>query len=473
MFVLETDERPFNVGPLVVLKPPAGFRGNFADKLFERMLKRPLGAPFHYRLNAPPIGIPALEVDPNADLSQHVHRMTLKGSGSKKAGSMEHLCATVCKLHKTRLDRSRMLWEFYIIDGLADGHVALYGKVHHGIIDGRTFVKVMSNWLSESPTDRTVRAMWEEVPRTQSAGRGRVELAEQIGRALKGTAGTAASILGLARMIGEQTLRTLGLGGGTSLPFLEVPGAFHGRPSAQRSLAFCTLSLPELKAVGKANDATVNDMLLTVIDMAMTRQLRERGQVPDKALVADMPLALEGAGGGNQITILQLSLGEPGLPPAERLAAIKKSAAALKGLLKRESAESVMLYTTLVHAIPALADRLGLKPGLKLSNLVMSNPFGLPQQRYLMGAQVEIALPVSAVAPGMMLNVTAVTQGELLQIAFLAMPDAVPQVEKLAAYTVDAFAELKHALAPKAVIKSRATAHKGSGSRRPSNAARR
>ncbi len=86
MFVLETDERPFNVGPLVVLKPPAGFRGNFADKLFERMLKRPLGAPFHYRLNAPPIGIPALEVDPNADLNQPRPSDDLERVGLKEGG---------------------------------------------------------------------------------------------------------------------------------------------------------------------------------------------------------------------------------------------------------------------------------------------------------------------------------------------------------------------------------------------------
>jgi len=444
MFVLETDERPFNVGPLVVLAPPQGFRGNFADRLLARMLKRPVGAPFCYRLSAPAFGIPTLHADTEADLSRHVHRLTLKAPGS-----MQQLCAEVCRLHVARLDRARMLWQFWVIDGLAGGKVALYGKVHHGIIDGRTFVKVVSNWFSESPAERTVRAMWEEVPRPRSAGRAGPALADQISDALRAAAGGAASTLGLGRMLGEQALKSLGLGGGTSLPFLGVPSAFHGRPSAQRTLAFCSLPLAELKAVGKANDATVNDMLLTVLDMAMTRQLDESGQAARAALVVDMPLALEGASGGNQIAILQLSLGAPGLPPAERLAAIKQSATQIKSVQKRESAESLMLYSTLVHAIPALADRLGLMPGLRLSNLVVSNPYGLPQQRYLMGARVELALPVSAVAPGMMLNVTAVTQGELLQIAFLAMPDAVPRVEQLAAYTVDALAELKRALAPR------------------------
>ena len=56
MFALETRERPFNIGPLIVLAPPAGFRGNFADKLVARMLKRPLGPPFNYRLVGGPDG---------------------------------------------------------------------------------------------------------------------------------------------------------------------------------------------------------------------------------------------------------------------------------------------------------------------------------------------------------------------------------------------------------------------------------
>ena len=93
--------------------------------------------------------------------AEHVHRITLKG----RTG-MQALFDKVCALHEVRLDRSRPLWELYVIDGLEDGRVALYGRVHHGIIDGRTFVKLLTHWVSSSPTERAVRAMWEGVPRT-------------------------------------------------------------------------------------------------------------------------------------------------------------------------------------------------------------------------------------------------------------------------------------------------------------------
>ena len=440
MFVLETDERPFNIGPLVVLDPPPGFRGNFADKLVARMLKRPLGRPFSYRLKTPLVGLPFLEVDDLADPAEHVHRLTLDAPGS-----MDELCAVVSRIHAVRLDRSRLLWDMYVIDGLEGGRVAIYGKVHHGIIDGRTFVKVISSWLAASPKEKTVRALWEGVPRTPRQSRERASLADRVGRALRRTAGTTASVARLYRMLGKQALTTAGLRSGLSLPMLGVPKAFHGKVHAERSFAFCTVPIAEIKAVGKANGATVNDVLLTVLDIAMARLLRERGELPGKPLVVDMPLALHDAHGGNQIAVLQFPLGAPGLAPLERLAAIRTEAHRVKDVLKRESAETVMLYTTLVHGLPALVERLGAKRGLAVSNALISNPFGLPEERYLMGARAELVLPVSVVAAGQMLNVTAVTLADKLQFGFLALPKAVPHVEKLAAYTVDAFEELKRA----------------------------
>jgi diacylglycerol O-acyltransferase / wax synthase len=444
MFLLETDERPFNVGPLAVLSPPKGLRGNFADKLVARMLRRPLGTPFNLRLHTPTLGVPTLEVDAGADAARHVHRMTLDAPGS-----MAQLGAAVCRIHEVRLDRSRLLWDLYVIDGLEDGKVALYGKVHHGIIDGRTFVEVVSNWFAVSPQDKTVRAMWEGVDRRPRASLARASLTTRVGGALRSMAGTAGSVLGLYRMLARQALATVGLGGDLTLPMIGVPKAFHGHAAADRSFAYCTLPIAEVKAVAKAHAATVNDVLLEVLDASMARLLLERGELPREPLIADMPLALQGASGGNQIAVLQFPLGAPGLAPLARLAAIRKQSGRVKAVLQRESADTVMLYTTVVHGIPALLERLGAKKhGLRVSNVLVSNPFGLPHECYLMGARVELALPMSVVAAGQMLNVTAVTLAGKLQIGFLAMPQVVPHVDRLAAYTVEAFAELQQASVP-------------------------
>lgn len=141
---------------------------------------------------------------------------------------------------------------------------------------------------------------------------------------------------------------------------VTVSDAFYSKPGAARTLAFCSLPLAEIKAAGEAQGATANDVPLTVLDVAMVRDST----------------------------------------PAERLASIRAQTGRLKDLMQRESPEAVMLHTTLVHAIPAIAKLLGVKRELKVSNLIVSNPFGLPEQRYLVGAEGSLALPMSMIAAG-------------------------------------------------------------------------
>lgn len=443
MFMLETRERPFNIGPLVLLRPPAGFRGHFADKLHARLLKRPPGAPFNYRLVLSLTRAPSVEPMDRPDIRGHVHRLTLQDA------SMAQLLDRVCELHEAPLDRAGLLWQFYVIDGLADGRVALYGKVHHGIIDGRTFVKAVTQWLSDDPRDRSVRAMWDGVARPARGDARRAGNVQRLVAAGTQAVGLVRSAAGVCGLLAEQGLRSAGLGKGLPLPFLNVPAAFDGRLSAKRSYAYCTLPLAELKVLGKAHGATVNDMLLTVLDVALQRYLAKAKKATREPLVADMPVALaEGAKGGNQIAVLQFPLGRAAASVSERLSAIRAETARLKEALGKRGSDTVMLYTTLVHALPLLVERVAENAAPRLSNLLISNPFGFAGEPYLMGAKVELALPVSVVAAGHKLNVTAVTLGPRLQIGFLAMPDAVPHIDRLARLTEKAFDDVKAALMP-------------------------
>jgi diacylglycerol O-acyltransferase len=224
MFLLETGERPYNIGPLAIIAPPANFRGNFADKLLERMLKRPVGAPFNYRLGSSALGIPTLEIDEQADARQHVKRLTLDAPAS-----MDQLCATVSRLHEVRIDRSGLLWELYVIDGSGGQPVALYGKVHHAIIDGRTFVQVVSNWFAPAASDKTVRALWEGVPKAPRKAPAKRSLAEFVGGTIRQTAATTASAFGLYKLLARQALTTVGVDSALTVPVLGVPKVFPGR----------------------------------------------------------------------------------------------------------------------------------------------------------------------------------------------------------------------------------------------------
>jgi WS/DGAT/MGAT family acyltransferase len=441
-FAVETPARPMNVGPLLVLAPPARAGTRFADTLYAAMLECPAAPPFNLRLRMSPVAPPALVPDPNFDLARRVHRLRLR-----KPGTMAALLDKVCELHPQPLDRSCPLWAFYLIEGLEGGRVALYAKMHHGVVDGAAFVRILSHWLATSPKERAVRAMWEGTPPVQRH-REPVSLPQRAGKALRAGAEAAKTCASLSQRLWRQSRSAIGLDSGTPLPFSHTPAVLSAAPSAMRSFAFCSLPLAQMKAVGKTREATVNDVLLTVIDMAVRRYLARLGRAPDAPLVADMPVALGGGSGGNRIAMLPIRLGKAHDAPAARLQAVRDHTRDVKGHVRqgRSAADAAVLESVITHALPSLFERVKLDQVPLLANMVVSNPFGFAEPRYLMGAEVEACLPVSVVAPGQVLNITSVNYVDRLQIAFIAIGGAVPEIDRLARDTEEAFATLAGAL---------------------------
>ena len=156
-FLLETPERPMNVGALLVLRPPQGSpRGRFADRLVAGMLECPVGPPFNYRLK-PGLVRPlvALEEDENADARSQVHRHALP-----RGSSLETLFRQICRIHVKLLARDELLWQMHVFTGLPAGRVGLYFKTHHGLIDGIGFIRVVSSAVSKSKAAGRPRAIW-------------------------------------------------------------------------------------------------------------------------------------------------------------------------------------------------------------------------------------------------------------------------------------------------------------------------
>ena len=201
--------------------------------------------------------------------------------------------------------------------------------------------------------------------------------------------------------------------------------------------------------------------LLTALDMALNCYLGAKGRKDaDKPLVADMPVALGKSGeGGNSIAVLQFPLGAFIASPLQRLAQICVRTAEVKQHVKRTDPAALVAYTAAVHGVPALVEALGLKRAPMLANLVISNPFGMPERRYPAGAEVESALGLSLLTHGRSLNISAVTYDKGLQVLFLALASDIPDVQLIADYTVEAFSELL-ASAPKPPARARSAVGK-------------
>jgi diacylglycerol O-acyltransferase / wax synthase len=187
----------------------------------------------------------------------------------------------------------------------------------------------------------------------------------------------------------------------------------------------------------------VNDVMLAAIDVAMTRYLEERGTAPDLPLVADVPVALQDHGGaGNRITILQVPMGVPGSRPGERLQQIVHETQQMKREVRVLSADSLMLYSILEHSLASTIESLHLGELPMLANVVISNPAGLTERVQFNGADVELALPISVVGHQQVLNVTVTTYAEDLHVTFIALKEALPDLGRMADYTVEALAKL-------------------------------
>ena len=179
---MESAEMPMHVGSLNLFEPPAGYTGEgFYEAVKAHVAKRMhMAAVFTRKLALMPFDLanPVWIHDDDIDLDYHVRYMVLP-----KPGTLEQLEALAARLHSMLLDRSRPLWEFYIIEGLADGRIGFYGKVHHSAVDGQAGVAMATSLFDVTPEPRAVKP-----PREVRANTYQLGVAELLAAALQNQA---------------------------------------------------------------------------------------------------------------------------------------------------------------------------------------------------------------------------------------------------------------------------------------------
>jgi diacylglycerol O-acyltransferase / wax synthase len=459
-FLLETEQRPMNVGVLVVLAGTRPRNGLPSDALVRRMLRCPVGAPFNQRLATGIVaGWPVLVEDDAIDPAQQLFRHRLP-----EGSDLHALFERVCQIHPRRLDRSRPLWEMHVFDGLANDQIGLYFKTHHGLIDGIGFIRVVLNTVSKAAGGRRPQALWQGLPpRTPKRAEATSTTLRPLQLLQSGwQAGRTAR--DLARLAWHLGRRDLGFGRGMATPFVTTPDVLKAPPSPNRVLGHCSLPLERVRAIARRADAKINDVLLATLDVALHHYLTEHGLQVRRPLVADMPVALhEGEGAGNRITILQVPLGHPGATPAQRLADIVAETREVKAEVRSISPDALFMYSIMEHAVASAIEALNLGELPMLANAVISNPAGLDGKVYLNGLPVVLALPVSVVAHHQVLNITISNYADELHVTFIALREAIPDVQRLADATQHALVELERSLRPPRLAATNRPSRKGRG----------
>ncbi|MBS0426041.1 MAG: wax ester/triacylglycerol synthase family O-acyltransferase [Proteobacteria bacterium] len=443
----ETPEMPMHVGSLNVLELPKGYKGDFYEDAKAFMASRiHLADVFTRKLALMPFDLsnPVWVDDDDIDIDYHVRHITLPRPGTNR-----QLQQYVARLHSSLIDRSRPMWEFYIIDGLQSGDVALYTKVHHAGIDGQAGVEVGKAIFDLEPTGRVVKPPRDK-PRRSGYQLGMAELATAAFR------NTAAQYVKLYKMLPAlgKALSSLATPSAESAPAdakalakrfdMTAPRTpFNVSITNQRSFAGRTIPLAETKAIAKHFGVTLNDVVMATVSGALRSYLKDSNELPDKSLVAGVPVSLREAGddtANNQASMILVSLASDIKDPLERLKAINKSSTQSKSTMNKFKAvvlDDFPMFGApwLMSGVASMVGRSGLVNVLPpMANVAISNVAGAPFPMYFAGALVTCYYPVSIASQGMALNVTVQSYNGRMDYGLIACRRAVPDITEIGDY---------------------------------------
>jgi diacylglycerol O-acyltransferase len=459
-----------HVGGLLVLDPSGAPGGELTLSALRAVLepRLHLAAPLRQRLVEVPLGLgrPYWVDDPEFDLEFHLREVALP-----LPGNPQQLGEQVARIHARPLDRTRPLWEMYLIHGVDGDRAAIYSKIHHAAIDGVSGAEILATIMDLTEEPRVV----EDIDWTPGPLPGRVELLERgllstvtqpwdLLRTVPKTLPHLADLPGAANVPGIRAIsdvsaavaRVVTGGAAASGPAerreLRPPRTpFNGPITAHRRFSFGSLPLADIKTVKNAFGMTVNDVVMALCASALRRWLLDHDALPTVPIVVAVPVSIRTGerpgSGGNQISVMVAEMPTEVGDPAERLTSVMAAMTNAKRHFQAVPATILQdLSTVIPTALSGLAARQLFKlvtaPGLPF-NLFVSNVPGPQVPLYVAGARVLGLYPVSAVTDmtgG--LNITLFSYDGSIDFGLIACRELVPDVWNLIDYLRDALAEL-------------------------------
>jgi WS/DGAT/MGAT family acyltransferase len=438
-------------------------------------------APFRRRLVEVPFGLdlPYWVEDPSFDLDFHVRHHAVPPPGSP-----QQLAEVVSRIHARQLDRSRPLWELYVIEGVADStRIAQVTKVHHAAIDGAAGALMLAALLDVERDARPAGAPAEWSPdpipgdlallgrtMTQYARRPEkfIRLSVKTLREL-GWLTRSAGMLALADLVAQPVPGPLGdllrrrlrdapneVDHPPALPPTAAPRTpWNASITPHRRFAYTTIPLEEAKKIRRAIGCTFNDVVLALCSGALRRYLLEHDCLPAENLIAMVPVSVRSGAETdtyeNRVSLVLADLASSEPDPVARLERVQQSMSAAKTRFAAIPAETLQDFAS--FAPPAVVARaMRMYSRLRVAdraappfNLVISNVPGPPMPLYFAGAELEHFYPISALADGQGLNMTVQSYNGNLDFGFVACRELVPDLWRLTDLLHESLEELLNA----------------------------
>jgi len=395
------------------------------------------------------LGRPKWVDDPCFNLDYHVRHTALPQPGTR-----DQLRKLAARVFSQQLDRSKPLWEMWLVDGLEDDRFAVISKTHHALIDGMSGVDILATLFDVTPEPREVEPPenpWQPAPRPsdlQLKAEAALEIATRPARMTFGAVTSA---------LHPRTTVSTVVEGAKGIRDILVKPALSPAPStplqvstsSHRRIAWVTHELADYKAIKNELGGTVNDVVLTVVAGGLRTWLRARGvrteglhlraMVPVSVRTEDQRNQL-----GNQVAALRGPLPVWADHPVERLRAVQRE---MQGLKESKQALGAEVLANLQEFAPptllSMASRLNFST--RLFNTVVTNVPGPQMPLYLLGRQMQEMVPLGFLAEGHAVFFAIMSYNGRLDVSMLADRDAMPDVDMLAAGLDDALRELLEA----------------------------
>jgi diacylglycerol O-acyltransferase len=451
---LETTNSTGHVGGICILDPkdaPAPLTlGRLTQVLGERL---PLVPVLRRKLLNVPFGLdqPYWVDDPHFDIEYHIREIALP-----RPGSDAQLTEQVARLHARPLDRSRPLWEIYLITGLAKRRAAVYTKIHHSAIDGASGAELLTILLDLTPDGRTVPAQEPFRPAPPPgpvalAAMAAAKLAWRPVQTVRFTNELVRAVPTLAPALSTLVGGMLGLNRGDGEVIPTTPGRapmtpFNGQITPHRRLALRSVDLDSVKTVKNAFGVSVNDVVMAMCAGALRRWLADHHALPDAPLIAMIPVSVRDpaskAAMGNKVSAMLAVLPTNVADPGDRVQivhAATKTAKAQQAVIPQGLVDQVSDFAP--PALTARAARVVFATGvlhrLPPFNVCISNVPGPNVPVYLCGAKLLAHYPVSVITDGQGLNITLVGYLGQLHFGLVSCRELIPDIDVLADYLVE------------------------------------
>ena len=433
-----------HVGALAVFEGPAPAYEDLLDHIRSRLHLVPR---YRQKLAFPPIemGMPLWIDDPSFNLEYHIRHTALPDPGSE-----EQLLLLTARIFSQRLDRSKPLWELWLVEGLEGGRFALISKTHHSMVDGVSGVDLATVLFDLSPVPQPLEhdsGAW--VPHREPSG------AELVAAGVRGIVRSGFKLAGGAvnslrhpeRTIDSAREAVEGVGEIVWAGLNPAPeNPLNTEIGPHRRVVGVRMRLADFKLVKNTFGGTVNDVVLTVVSGALREFLHARGVRTEglerRALV---PVSIRPKGAeaelGNQIAAMRGPLPVYIADPVARLRTVSQ---AMDGLKESKQAVGAEVLASVQNFAPptVMAQASRLNFSTRLFNLIVTNVPGPQFPLYILGREMQDIFPVAFLPEQHALAVAIMSYNGGLNFGLLADIDAVPAVDELGKGLERALAEL-------------------------------